>query len=414
MARTPGTDWRLTRPLGTASSPNERLAIAVAVGAMGNLGFAVTSPILPDLAEAFGVSRGAIGLVQAAVSVPGVVFSLIIGYLADRLGRRKVILAGLAIFTIFGLAGFFARSYWGLIGARFLQGIGTSGILGVGIVLIGDTFSGEDRTRAMGINITGITLVAMLGPIVSGTLATGGTFRPFLIFLIGVPLFLWATRMPSDTPKQAVAPPTRHFGDAFESMRGAGTLVDFIGLLAITLAGVFVLHGVGLTVSPLFLASEFDVPVRTRGFIVAGFQMGIILVAARITHIRNRFGGANTMTAAFSLMAVGTAIGGGAGSEWGVLSGLFVAGIGFGLFVPVAQSFAALVGTDRYRGVSVLMWVAVIRVAQVLGPPSGSFLADGTDPRAAFWLAAAGMAVIAVAWRPVRRFLHRSPAAAPG
>ncbi len=401
--------WSLVRPLGTATSDREKLAIAIAAGAMGNLGFAVTSPILPDLAEAFGVSRGAIGLVQAAVSVPGIVFSLIIGYLADRLGRRRVVLAGLAIFTIFGLAGFFARSYWGLIGARFLQGIGTSGILGVGIVLIGDIFTGEERTRAMGLNITGITTMAILGPIASGTLATGGTFRPFLIFLIGIPLFLWVTRMPPDAPHDAVAPPTRHFGDAFRSMRAAGTLLDFAGLLAATLAGVFVLHGVGLTVSPIFLEAEFGVPVRTRGFIVAGFQVGIIVVAARITRIRATIGGANTMTLAFLLMAAGTAVGAASSGEWGVLVGLFVAGMGFGLFVPVAQSFAALVGTDRFRGVSVLMWVAVIRVAQVLGPPTGSFLADGAGPRSAFWASAVGMAIIAAAWRPLRTLVHRSP-----
>jgi hypothetical protein len=38
---------------------------------MGTLGFSITAPILPDLADALGVSRASIGLVQAAVSVPG-------------------------------------------------------------------------------------------------------------------------------------------------------------------------------------------------------------------------------------------------------------------------------------------------------------------------------------------------------
>lgn len=400
-------------PLGVATRPGERLAIAIAAGAMGNLGFAVTSPILPDLADAFGVSRGAIGLVQAAVSIPGLLFSIVIGYLADRWGRRRVVLAALVIFTVFGLAGFVARSYWGLVTVRFLQGIGTSGILGVGIVLIGDVFTGEARTRAMGINITGVTLMAITGPIVSGALATGGTFRPFLIFLIGIPLFLWVTRMPVDQPRQAVAPPTGHLAAAIRAMREAGTLRDYVGLLAATLAGVFVLHGLGLTVSPLFLDSEFGVPVSTRGLIVAGFQVGIIVVAARIARIRARLGGANTMTASFALMATGAGIGAAATVPWMVFAGLAVAGVGFGLYVPVAQSFIAEVGTDRYRGVSVLIWVTVVRLAQVIGPPVGSLLADGAGPRVAFWSASLGMAVITVAWRPVRS-LSRRTAPAPG
>jgi len=61
-----------TRPLGTARGDRERLAVATAVGAMGTLGFAITSPILPDLAPELGVSRSAIGLVQSAsYIVPG-------------------------------------------------------------------------------------------------------------------------------------------------------------------------------------------------------------------------------------------------------------------------------------------------------------------------------------------------------
>lgn len=60
--------WTASRPFGTATRSGERLRIAVAVGAMGTLGFAMTSPILPDLATELDVSRGAVGLVQAATA----------------------------------------------------------------------------------------------------------------------------------------------------------------------------------------------------------------------------------------------------------------------------------------------------------------------------------------------------------
>ena len=398
--------WNAARPIGTATSPGERLAIAIAVGAMGTVGFSVTSPILPDLADAFDVSRGAIGLVQAAVSIPGVLFSAYIGYLADRLGRRRVILAALLLFATFGLAGFFARSYWGLVTVRFLQGIGTSGILGVGIVLVGDIFTGEARTRAMGINITGITLMGVLSPTVAGFLARGGTFRPFLIFLIGYPLALWASRMPADAPSDAAAPPLSHLRSAILTLRRAGKLTDFAGLLVVTAAGVFVLHGLGLTVTPLFLDEAFSVSVGVRGLIVGTFQLGVMFVAVRITRIRARLGGTVTMTTSFSLMVVGTMVSALAPNEWVVGAGLAVAGLGFGLYVPVVQSFAAEVGTDLYRGLTVLSWVTVVRLAQVIGPPVGSFLADGPGPRIAFALASAGMAFLAIGWLPTRRLLN--------
>jgi ACDE family multidrug resistance protein len=298
-----GSRWSWTHPFGTATRPNERLAIAIGVGAMGTLGFVVTSPILPDLATYFGVSRGSIGLVQAAVSVPGVLFSVLIGYMADRFGRRRVVLTGLIFFSVFGCAGFFARSFWGLVGVRFLQGIGTSGILGVGIVLIGDAFKGEARTRAMGINITGITLVQMMGPIVSSQLAIGGIFRSFLIFSIGFPLAIWASRMPTDKPTTTIALPHRHIGSAIRKMRRDGTAVDYLGLLVATLSAVFVLHGLGLTVTPLFLEEEFGTTVGTRGLILAAFQAGVILVAVRIGPILARLGAQRAFTMAFWMMS---------------------------------------------------------------------------------------------------------------
>lgn len=406
----PESPWSWSHPLGTATRPYERLAIAIAVGAMGTLGFAVTSPILPDLSTEFGVSRSAIGLVQAAVSVPGVLFSALIGYLADRFGRRRVVLTALIIFSIFGCAGFFVRSFWGLIGVRFLQGMGTSGILGVGIVLIGDAFEGEARTRAMGINLTGVTLVSMLGPVVSSQLATGGIFRSFLIFVIGFPLAAWASRMPTDKPVGVTVLPHQHFAAATRKMRADNTFVDYRGLLIASLSAVFVLHGLGLTVTPLFLDEEFGTPVGQRGFILAAFQAGTILVAIRIGKVLTRIGVQRTLTIAFWMMAIGALLAGLAPSAWLVACGLGFAGVGFGLFVPQAQSYVATAAGDQFRGATVLLWVTVLRIAQVIGPPTGSTISDRLGGRSAFLLAAAGMAILAASWRPIRAALQtRTP-----
>jgi ACDE family multidrug resistance protein len=400
--------WSILRPLGTARSANERLAIAISVGAMGTLGFAVTSPILPELADEFDVSRGSIGLVQAAVSLPGIFFSALIGYLADRIGRRRVVLSALIFFSVFGVAGFFARSFWLLIGARFLQGIGTSGILGVGIVLIGDAFSGAARTRAMGINITGLTVVAIAGPAIAGLLAVGGTFRPFLIFLIGFPLGVWATRMPSDKPSQRVdssssTAPNKHFGSAVSEMRARGTLADYMGVLLSTLGAVFVLHGLGLTVTPLFLEDDFGLCVTARGFVLASFQIGVIVVAVRIGTIVARFGIRNVLTAGFWLMSIGSFVGAAAPEAWVVGVGLGIAGLGFGLITPVTQTYVASAAGDQFRGLTVLMWVTMVRTAQVLGPPTGSLLAANTGSRSVFFGAAVGMAILAIAWQSARQ-----------
>jgi MFS transporter, ACDE family, multidrug resistance protein len=352
--------------------------------------------------------------VQAAVSLPGVLFSAVIGYLADRLGRRRVILGALLLFTLCGMAGFVTRSFWGLIGMRFCQGLGTSGILGVGIVLIGDSFAGQARTRAMGVNVTGLMVASMLGPICAGQLATGGAFRPFLIFAVGLPLAAWASRMQPDTPGHDVPSPLRHLAESVGAMRASRTLRDYLGLLVATLAGVFVLHGLAFTVTPIYLDEVFATPVQTRGLVVAAFQVGAIVAALRVGWLLARLGTVRTLTGIFWVMALGAAVGGLAPGPWAVAVGLAIGGVGFGLFTPQAQSFAAAVGGERYRGLTVLMWVTVVRTAQFAGPPIGSLMAEHTGPRSVFLAAAVGIAGLAVTWRPVRGAIiaRTKPAAA--
>ncbi len=394
---------RLIHPVGVASSRWERLAIAISTGAMGTLGFSITSPLLPDLADALGVDRAAIGLVQAAVSVPGVLLSALIGYYADRLGRRRVVLFSLLLFATAGAAGYFARSYWLLVGARFVQGIGTSGILGLSIVLVGDLFEGPERTRAMGFNLTGLTLVNMAGPITSGFLGATDVFRPFLIFLIGYPLAIWATRMPSE-PGHITESPLHHAGAALQDLRRNRHLVDFVGVLGATMATTILLHGFGYTTTPLYLDTVFGIESSGRGLIIASFQVGTVVAAIQIGRLRARQAGSTIVALALSLMAIGAAVTAVAPAWWFVSIGLGLSGVGFGLFVPLAQDRAATMGGALYRGLTVLTWVTFVRIAQVIGPPAGSSMAEALGARVTFGIAAAGMGLAALAWRPVRRW----------
>ncbi len=368
---------------------------------MGTLGFSITSPLLPDLAEALSVDAGEIGLLQAAVSVPGVLLSLLIGYFADKVGRRRVVLVSLLLFSLAGAAGFFARTFTLLVVARLVQGIGTSGILGLSIVLVGDLFTGAERTRAMGFNMAGLTLVNMAGPTLSGVVGQEDVFRPFLIFLIGLPLALWVSRMPVDPPRRAESP-LRHLGEAFRFVRNAGHLVDYIGILGATVATTVLLHGFGYTTTPLFLDEVFGVESSGRGLIIAAFQVGTVVAAIQIGRLRARRSGNTLVSLSLGLMAAGAVLTASAPAWWFVAVGLGIAGVGFGLWVPIAQEHTAEVGGDLYRGLTVLMWVTFVRVAQVVGPPMGASMSESIGPRTTFMVAGAGMGLAMLLWRPVR------------
>ncbi|PRC45146.1 MFS transporter, partial [Mycobacterium sp. ITM-2017-0098] len=118
------------RPAGLASvvAPDPVVRrLAVLALALGGFGIGTTEfvamGLLPDIATAFGVSEPAAGHVISAYALGVVVGAPLIAAVTARMGRRKLLLALMAVFTVGNLASMFAPSYDTLIAARFLAGL---------------------------------------------------------------------------------------------------------------------------------------------------------------------------------------------------------------------------------------------------------------------------------------------------
>lgn len=374
---------------------------------MGVLAFSAILPALPDLADELGVSRGAIGWVQGAVAIPGVFLAAFIGYLADRYGRREVIRASLVIFGVFGLALFFARDFRLLLLFRLLQGFGTSGLLSLGVVVIGDVFTGSDRRWAMGLNLAALTGVTTLAPIVGGALAEGGAFRPFLLYALAIPVWIWARKLPDRPEAPPPAPPLIHIRAALSDLRSRGTLSDFLGVLPMSFITLGIFLGVGLTVTPLFLEAEFGLSASRRGLVQAVGSAASSTASIMSGRVGARFRSSTILSVSFLLMVAGFTIIGIAPSLWFVALGLAVLGSGTGSIFPLLQDYAASAGPAIYRGALVGTWVSANRLGQWLGPSNGTLLADAVGERQAYGIAAVTMAAVFLVWRPARAVARR-------
>lgn len=106
--------------------------------------------------------------------------------IGDRLGRRRVLAAGLAVFTAASAACALAPSVGVLIAARAAQGIGTAMVLPQALALLSAAFPKETRGKAMGL-FAGITGVAILGgPVIGGAVVQGLAWQ--WIFWLNVPI----------------------------------------------------------------------------------------------------------------------------------------------------------------------------------------------------------------------------------
>lgn len=386
------------------SSRREQLALLMTVCCLGMTHLSLVSPVLPELAEALGVSISVVGWVQGSTAFPGIFLAIFVGYLADRFGGRRVILVCVTIFTIFGSAGFLATSFPMLLGLRMLQGVGTSGIVGVAVTLIGELFEDDrERLRVLGTNLALMYLTQLVVPVLSGTVAAGGAFRPFLLYLVGAPIVIWASRLAVGQPKGAASSPLRHIRAARDDLRRRGTGLDFLGLVVVTAMGVIVYQGATLTAVPLMLDEVFGTASTGRGLVVSAFLLGaMVSVLGVVRVISGRISG-RVLSAGIWLMSAGLFTVLVAGFPIMVSAGLAFAGAGFGLVITLAQRDAIASSSAAYRGVVVLTWVAGVRVAQVIAPPFASFVTGVVGPRSMFLITAVMTVLAALTWRPLRR-----------
>jgi ACDE family multidrug resistance protein len=378
------------------------LPLVIGITGFGVLTFSLITPALPDLADALGVSRGVIGMVQGAVAIPGIFLALAIGYVADRRGRRFVGVASLLVFGLAGVAGFFARSFWLLVVVRAVQGIGTSGILSLGVIVIGDMFpAGHERRRALGWNSAGLTVTGMVSPIIGGSLAQIDPFLPFLVFAGALPMAWWARKLPGPTGSGS-EPPLRHVRSMIGELRSRGALTDFVGLLPFASFSLVVFAGLGFVTTSLFLESAFGVEAAVRGFIQSALSVGSTTGSLLAARAARRIGSSRAF--GLGLVLIAAAFGGLAASPTlaAVAIALAVLGLGLGLVFPLIQDFVTSAVPGEYRGAAVGSFVTFVRLGQAFGPITGSAMAVSPGERESFAIAAALTAFVALAWHPVR------------
>ena len=115
------------------------------------MGGAAIAPALPLIAQAFpDAPEYLISLIVTLPSLAIALTGIFIGALSDRIGKIKVLVASIAIFTIAGSSGYYLTSIYALLVGRFILGIGIAGITCTTSSLIPCYYEGVTRTRVLG------------------------------------------------------------------------------------------------------------------------------------------------------------------------------------------------------------------------------------------------------------------------
>jgi EmrB/QacA subfamily drug resistance transporter len=146
----------------------------------------VVNVALPTIARALNANAGALQWVVNAYLLPLSALLLLGGAAGDHFGRRRILIAGTALFGVASLGCAVAADLSTLLGCRLLQGVGAAMLLPNSLAILGQSFSGESKGRAIGIWAATGAAMGAIGPVMGGWLIDLGSWRA--IFLLNLPL----------------------------------------------------------------------------------------------------------------------------------------------------------------------------------------------------------------------------------
>ncbi|MGA5148212.1 MFS transporter [Streptomyces griseoincarnatus] len=247
MTRTPPAD---------AEPGRSALAVLLLASTLGVMGGATIAPVIEVIRQSLHVGSTQAGLILTCHSLAIALVSPLVGRLTDRLGPRRPLAVGLAVYAVGGGAGLFVDSYPVLLASRLLLGAGGAAVFTCSTVAFLALYRGAARDRAMGWRITATTAGGFLYPLAAGALGNLSWHAPFAVYLVALPLSAATLLALPSVPERAPGTETEAGGGSRRE-RGALRLLRRHPKLA-GLCGLWVATTALMMVLAVFLPRRLD------------------------------------------------------------------------------------------------------------------------------------------------------------
>ena len=321
-------------------APGSLLPILVATNSLGLAATSIYAPSLPAIARALQVSSAA---AQNTMTVYLVAYGggmLLLGPLSDRLGRRRLLIAGTSLFALGSTLAAFANRIEMLMVARALQAVGACAGMALGRAIVRDVFSHTDTARALAIISVALGVTPILAPVLGGYLQVWWGWRASFVFLALAGAAVAAVVV-------GRVPETRqpHAGGGPKPALLAGLLRllrerRYLGYVLV-IGGTSSMFYAFLTAAPLLLITRLGVTPDAFGrYIVLG-TVGSVIGSVWSRHQVGKVGVDYLISlgvAALFLASVLLALLASVAHPWALIAPLFLVALGTGLCLPNANA----------------------------------------------------------------------------
>ncbi len=376
---------------------------------VNQLGFGLITPVLPAYARSFGLGAGGVGLIVGSYGLARFLANVPAGQLAERRGRRAVLIIGTLITSVASALIAVAQNLPQLLAFRVLAGLGAATVLTGGQIMVGDLAPPERRGRMMS-TYQGFFLVGVgLGPTPGGILAdTLGLRAPFVAYAVfSLLACVMAAIVIKETKPAGGAAASLSRDSAAEpehepamSVRAVVLGAPFLLVGLISFVQFFARTGAMFTIVPLLGKDRIGLSASQIG---VAMTLVSVLNIATLYHagvLSDRAGRKLAIVPATLVSGISVALWSQSGSYGMYIAAALLWGLGSGISGPSPGAYVADIIPPSQRAQAFGLYRSVADAGYIVGPPLLGWMAGAMGYTAPLMMTA-GMFVLSglLFWR---------------
>ncbi|MEH7098419.1 MFS transporter [Neobacillus vireti] len=332
------------------------------------VGFGIIIPVLPFYAQEIGATPTELGLLMAVYSLMQLIFAPIWGQVSDKIGRKPVMMLGIAGLALSFFIQAISTQLWMLFAARILGGILSSANMPTAMAYVADITTEENRGKGMGIIGAATGLGFVFGPAIGGIFSKISLNMPFYLasgssFITLVLVFILLKESKQDGSETGQKRPA-----FWKALNGPASILFFIQfLISLSLSGLEATFA-------YFAAKKAGLDSIQLGYIFMIMGFGSALVQGGLVgRLTKRFGERAVIQGGMMVSAIGFALILLINSFTTAAIFLTIFGLGNGVIRPSVSSLLTKLSTAGH-GRSTGLLSSFDSLGRIIGPPLGGWL----------------------------------------
>lgn len=328
------------------------------------MGVSSIAPALPSISRSLNIPTGQIGLLITFFTIPGIIFTPILGILADRFGRKRILVPSLFLFGIAGTACAFATDFHQLLLFRFFQGLGSASLGVINLTLLGDLYNERDRTIALGYNGGILSVGTAFYPAIGGALTLIGWYYPFFLTLLAIPIGIFAAASLKTVKLDSSQKLTTYFRNIGSALKSRFV----IGLFVTMLLTFMMLYGGYITFLTILLDERFGLSALMIGLLLSGASFVTGITSSQLGRLTLRFNEKNLILTASFLYLIFFLLIPEIKTTTGFIIPIAIFGIAQGINIPSVLNLITGYAKKEYRAAFLSINWMMMRTGQAIGP----------------------------------------------